>query len=158
MDAEDFKCLSVHRWHAVSSRGRWYAVRFKTRISGQQLNLCMHREILGLQHKDGKIVDHVNSDGLDNRRSNLRICTKCENNRHRRKSIIRRTASQYKGVTWHKRNQKWMATIRKDRKIYHLGYFEIEIEAAKTYNEAAIKYHGDFACLNDLEGTNHPTH
>jgi hypothetical protein len=91
-------------------------------------------------------VDHINGNGLDNRKSNLRICThqqNCENSRKRKKSF-----SKYKGVYWSKNAKKWVAQITIDGKSKHLGYFELEEDAAAAYDKAAVKYFGEFACLN----------
>ena len=92
----------------------------------------MHREILG-KIPEGYVVDHINRNGLDNRKKNLRICTVSENLLNRPKY---RGHSQYKGVSWHKKSQRWRATFRgKD-----IGWFLNEKEAAKCYDEAVSEY------------------
>jgi hypothetical protein len=95
---------------------------------------------------DHLVVDHIDHNGLNNRKKNLRNCTFAENCRNTRLSSG--TTSKYKGVHWHKRQKKWAAAIRCNNKTHHLGYFTDEAEAAKVYDKAAKKYHGVFASLN----------
>jgi two-component SAPR family response regulator len=83
---------------------------------------------------------------LDNRKQNLRNCTKRKNNLNQ--PGHRNSVSKYKGVYWKKDIKKWVASIKKDTKKLHLGYFACEADAAKAYDKAAKKYHGDFAALN----------
>lgn len=105
--------------------------------------LKLHRFILGA--KIGDIVDHIDGNGLNNTRKNLRLVTASQNGANRRKIKIK--TSKYKGV--HKReNGKWRAAIRVNKKLINLGTFEYEIDAARAYNKAAISIFGDFACLN----------
>jgi hypothetical protein len=94
-------------------------------------------------------VDHWNHDGLDNRRENLRVCTKAQNNHNCRKHRWHNgeyTSSKYKGVCWNKTEKKWMAYIHRKT----LGYFRTEEEAALAYNAAATRDFGEFAVLNDI--------
>jgi hypothetical protein len=115
--------------------------------------LKMHREIM--HAPDHLVVDHIDHDGLHNRKRNLRLCTFAENCRNTRRTAP--STSKYKGVHWRKRTKKWAAAIRFDNKTYHLGCFDTELDAGKAYDQAAKKYHGAFASLNfpDLatEGT-----
>ena len=94
-------------------------------------------------------VDHINGDKTNNCISNLRWAFDNENNMNSRKTS-KRTSSIYKGVHWSKWHNKLKATIVKDRKSIHLGYFHDEKEAAKAYNDKAIELFGEFACLNDV--------
>jgi len=93
------------------------------------------------------LIDHINYDGLDNRKANLRLATRTQNNRHTRRTINPGT-SKYKGVSWYRREKKWVAKINAYGKTYPLGSFKNEIQAARAYDHAAKKYHGDFAALN----------
>jgi hypothetical protein len=88
------------------------------------------------------VVDHINGNKLDNRRSNLRICTQAENQRNRGKQ--RNNVSGHKGVTWYARTSKWRVSIVLNKKHIHLGYFNLVSEAQKAYENAATEYHGEF--------------
>jgi len=105
----------------------------------------MHQMVIKVP--DGMVTDHINHDGMDNRKDNLRAATHSQNMRHRKK-CSGAMYSKYKGVSWKKKSRKWVAQITCEKKAIHLGYFRDEIEAAKAYDRAAIKYHGQFACLN----------
>jgi hypothetical protein len=92
-------------------------------------------------------VDHVNGDGLDNRRSNLRVCTHAENARNQ-SSRTRMSTSRFRGVVWAKDRRKWRAMIGDNGRTVHLGNFTDEIEAAQAYDRAAREMYGAFARLN----------
>ncbi|MFC1634761.1 AP2 domain-containing protein [Planctomycetota bacterium] len=139
VDAEDYPRLSRYTWFAEGTPKNCYAVR---KSGGKSIK--MHREIM--HAPDHLVVDHINHDGLDNRKANLRLCTFAENCRNARRTA--RASSKYKGVHWHKGTKKWAAAIRFDNKTYHLGYFDNERAAAKAYDDAAKKLHGEYASLN----------
>ena len=109
----------------------------------------IHRFILNITNS--KIhVDHINGNPLDNRKENLRLCSNKENTKSKNKS--KSNTSGYKGVFFIKyRNKCWNARIGIDYKTIHLGYFYTKEDAAKAYNEAAIKYFGEFAKLNIIK-------
>jgi hypothetical protein len=148
VDDCDYDELNKFKWCAVKigNSRTFYACRGIT-IDGKQKLVSMHRVILGLAKGDGNVVDHSDHDGLNNQRENLRVCTNIENIRNQPKQT-RPTSSQYKGVTWTEARRKWVARIRNSGTRIYLGGFTSEIEAAQTYDAAAIKYHGEFACLN----------
>jgi hypothetical protein len=104
----------------------------------------MHRQILDAP--EGVWVDHIDGDGLNNRKSNLRLCSAIENARNRRPRPNCR--SRYKGISWHKRQKKWAVRIGKRGKGIHLGSFDDQIEAAVAYDRKAEKLFGEFAYLN----------
>jgi len=104
----------------------------------------MHRSILNVP--DSLVVDHINGNGLDNRKANLRPATRSQNACNIPK--YKPSRSKYKGLTWHKARRKWNARIRKNGKTYSLGYFDSQIPAAKAYDTAAKKLHKNFAKLN----------
>lgn len=149
VDNDDYDWLSEYRW-TLSTIG--YAVR----ADSDGGNVYMHREILGLSKGDGKIVDHINHDTLDNRKENLRICTKQQNqlNQKAKKRKNGSSSSKYKGVS--KRSTKsvrpWRCRIVKDGEEI-TKYFETEVEAAREYNKLAIELHGDFAYINEINET-----
>lgn len=142
VDDEDYEWANQWNWCAEKKRnGRFYAGRFD-RITKQQL--VLHREIL--QAPKRMQVDHINGDGLDNRRSNLRLATHTENLRNRGMNSNNR--SGYKGVSWHKQRGKWCAKIMVGRRGISLGLFFDPVEAALAYDEAARNYFGEFAWTN----------
>jgi hypothetical protein len=110
---------------------------------------CVH-VIVACAHIDNHdgfaCVDHIDHDKNNNDVSNLRWSTHSQNlmNMSKRSN----TSSTYKGVCWEKQAQKWRANIRLDGKTKHLGRFENEVQAAVAYNDAAIQYFTEFACLN----------
>lgn len=147
VDAADFDMLSKRKWHASQDvkTKRFYVVGyhpFKVG-SGNRRADRMHRIILGLDMDDPRKVDHENHNPLDNRRCNLRICTVLENNRNMRKP--RTNTSGFKGV--HLEAGRWSARIRFNGKKLHLGRFDTPQEAFEAYKQAALRYHGEFACL-----------
>jgi len=105
----------------------------------------MHREIT--KAPPGLLIDHINTDSLDNRKANLRLATPSQNSCNTRRDKSN-TYSRYRGVSFSKRKQKWFAAIRTDGKKLWLGYFDNEIDAAKAYDNAARIYHKDFARTN----------
>ena len=109
--------------------------------------MLMHREILGLVSGDGLSTDHINHDGLDNRRLNLRICTHQQNQMNQRKPMARKS-SQYKGVSWEGRAGKWVSYINHSGKHIYICYCDNEQEAALAYDTKAAELFGAFACLN----------
>lgn len=139
VDAEDYPELSKFIWFAAESRRTCYAVRWQDRES-----VKMHREII--KAPADLVVDHKDHDGLNNCRSNLRLATRTQNCQNAR--VWSKKTSKYKGVVWHKRKEKWAVRIAANKKTHRLGYFESEIEAAKAYDEAAKRIHGEFAALN----------
>ena len=138
----DFDFERLNQW-------KWYADRIKNKVYAARKNpkkIYMHREILKV--KNFQYVDHINGNGLDNRRENLRICTNSQNGQNRGKN--KNNTSGFKGVCFHARTQTWIASIWVNRQRVHLGYFKGSIDAAIAYNEAAVKYHGKFAFLNEI--------
>lgn len=147
VDEKDYDRLSKHKWYAAKSTYTFYAQR-EVRINGTRLTISMHREILGLIHGDGRIPDHRNRDGLDNRKENLRIVTYSVSVYNR--NMLRSNTSGFRGVNWcwyHQIN-KWRARIQVGRKMIHGGYYLDPIDAALAYDNMAIKYFGNDAILN----------
>lgn len=135
---KDLKKVSQYTWGADCVRGKFYAT---TRINRKRVYL--HRFLLNDPNKE---VDHHNLFPLDNRRCNLRLATKFEQqcNQPPRKN----STSKYKGVDWSKEKKKWRARVQAKGKQYHVGYFDSEMRAAKAYDKHARKLHGKFARLN----------
>jgi len=107
----------------------------------------LHRSILGLNN-DSLQVDHINHNPRDNRKSNLRICTGSQNLGNMK--VPSNNTSGYKGVSYHKRDEIWMARIRKEGCVFYLGSFANKIDAARAYDKAALECFGEFACLNGV--------
>lgn len=143
VDDEDFERLNQSKWSFIQSGKTGYAVtkRNKRRV-------WMHREILGAATE----IDHVNGIGTDNRKENLRQCTRSQNCANRRK--LQGCLSKFKGVHWHgygwiARLQKRDVSGRQDKRS--LGVFQTQQEAALAYNKAAKETYGDFALLNEVK-------
>lgn len=145
VDDVDYEWLNQWKWCVCGGGTTLYAMR-NVMKNKETEHIKMHRVILGLRRGDGKMVDHVDRNGLNNQRSNIRICTKAQNAHN---SCRANGKSKYKGVTREKRYGLWQVTItiRKDRRI-HIGYFKDEIAAARAYDIAAIQYFGEFARPN----------
>jgi hypothetical protein len=137
VDAEDYEWLSKYNWRTTGGT-EGYA---RSTIGGK--NIFMHRLIMN--PPAGMVVDHINQNRWDNRRSNLRVCTQAENLRNRRSC---RGTSRFKGVHWNARIRKWVASICLNRQLMHLGYFDTEIAAAHAYDRKARELFGPFAYLN----------
>ena len=144
VDDEDFEYLNQWKWYANNLCGKFYAVRSK-RINKKYAGyLLMHRVIMN--PIKGFVVDHCNGDTLNNTKSNLRVCTYSQNRMNSVKTVYNK--SGHKGVCWHKTGNKWVSKIEINKTVHYLGLFYDLKEAAKAYNEAAIKFHGEFAKLN----------
>ena len=140
VDAEDYPKVACLRWRRSGKPGNYYAQAY---LGGRRFT-PMHRLVLGLEIGDGKVVDHINRNTFDNRRANLRICSNRQNQMNKPASKGKRY-SKYKGVCWHKRDQRWCAMIDGGK---HLGNFDSELEAARAYDEAALRLYGEFAYFN----------
>jgi hypothetical protein len=119
----DYPALVEHLWH-LSPDG--YVCRY-TQDEG---TVAMHRQILGLSHGDGLEGDHVNGDPLDNRRVNLRVATRAQNQQNRRSCGTRNGRSRYRGVSFCRQTSKWKATVVIDGQQHWIGRFHREEDAA----------------------------
>ncbi len=145
VDAADYEWLSQWKWCVIKTSTAYYAVRSVWhKVDKRYYFLLMHRVIMGLEREDKRVVDHIETGNtLDNRRSNLRIATRSQNNCNSRKR--RNNSSGYKGVSFHKQSGKWIALIGMDGKDIFLGSYSTPEEAYAVYCEATKKYHGEFA-------------
>jgi hypothetical protein len=141
VDVGDFEYLNQWKWHAYLIRGNWHISRCERGVT-----IKMSREIMGCVKGDGKIVDHINHDTFDNRRHNLRFVTSQQN--HQNALPWGKKRSKFKGVCWHKGDGLWHSRITNNGKVFFLGAFTDEKEAATVYDKKAKKLFGEFACLN----------
>lgn len=131
VDSKDFEKINGYNWICHRDKNTFYAQRALPKdISGKQKSEKLHHAILGKPPK-GLMIDHINGNGLDNRRSNLRFVTNRENSMNRHDI----TSSRYPGVTWNKRSRCWVAQAQIKGKHIHIGSFPSEELAHKAYCE-----------------------
>lgn len=140
VDSEDFDQLNQFKWHVKKHGKLRYAARTLLRKDGHG-TVRMHCVIMKVPI--GMEVDHKNGNGLDNRKKNLRLCTRAENSRNRGKS--KNNTSGYKGVFYHIKARKWIAQIVCNRRKIYLGIFNDKKQAYVAYVKACDKYHGEYA-------------
>lgn len=143
ISACDKERLDAYTWHISPGRTTTYARRSVWK-NGKTKPLYMHRFILSAQ--PGTAVDHIDGNGLNNSRSNIRLATPSQNAANQRPT--RQGSSSYKGVSWDKARNKWVAQIHVNKKHIQLGRFKSEVEAAQAYDAAALNYFGEYACFN----------
>lgn len=143
IDEEDVFILQEYPFYKMGHDG--YIVCKKSPSCGG-FWFRLHRLIMNAP-KD-KVVDHINRNKWDNRKSNLRICTKAENNWNKTLNKKLNATSKYRGVKWHKKDCCWQASIQVKKKIMWLGAFSSEEKAAERYDDAAAHFYGEFAVLN----------
>lgn len=147
VDNEDYqRVLKFNRWYAYPGLKTWYARATTTKRSR---GILMHRFILGVRNPN-ILIDHKNTNGLDNRKKNLRMCDRTQNLCNT--GLMRTNTSGFKGVSWDPRQEKWVAKTRFRRKYIHIGRFLTKIAAAKAYDAMARKLFGEFARTNAMMG------
>ena len=155
VDDEDYDRVMLHKWMYRKPTKRspsHYAFRTPTLVTDdgvkKQINESMHRFIMNVSSKSWTevVVDHINMDGLDNRKCNLRLCDRFENLWNNRRSPGK---SGYIGVR--KEKNKYMARISISGKAMYLGLYDTKEEAAKAFNKAAKRLRGEFAKLNNVQ-------
>jgi len=144
--------LASFNWHVLLGKNTVYGVRHtRLKEGGTKARQYLHRvilqRILGRPLERGECVDHIDGNGSNNRRENLRLASHAENRRNSRK--YDNNTSGHKGAYWRKRELKWMAQISVSGKDIYLGYFDDIEDAAAAYREAAVKHYGEFANYGD---------
>ncbi|MBN1786980.1 MAG: HNH endonuclease [Sedimentisphaerales bacterium] len=151
VDVEDYQNLSKYNWQlSVTDSQKYYAICLDNRLIKH-----MHRVIMNAEK--GQIVDHIDRNGLNNTKRNLRFATLSQNSCNRVRPAG--GSSKYRGVNHckDKKDKEWRANICLEGKKIHLGYFEDEETAGRAYDEAAKELHGEFACLNFPENSHEGT-
>ncbi len=147
VDDEDYDYLNQFKWYANFDGNEFYVIRMYPTLTNKKNSISMHRQIM--KPPLGMIVDHINHDTFDNRKINLRICTHAENMRNSKININNK--SGYKGVSYQENRNNYRAQIKFNNKTINIGDFIDPIDAARAYNAAALKYHGEFAHLNKID-------
>ena len=149
VDDDDYEYLTQWKWYAVQGNTTYYAVRNPSGKDSHKTNLIkMHRIIM--KPKTEQHIDHADGNGLNNRRSNLRKCTRSQNSAN---GGPKGGTSKYRGVSWKDNLNKWQAQVQvtfpgQKRKNFHLGYYRTEEAAARAYDEAALSFFKEFAYQN----------
>jgi len=147
VDDENFEWLSHWKWTFSERKNNGYAIRRKHRRYAKAIYIYMHRLIMNAEQ--GEEVDHINRDGLDNRKENLRFCSHGQNGMNQGLQT-RIKSSKFKGVTHPKGRKSWCAQLNYKGKHIYLGSYKLETEAALAYNKKAKEVFGKFAKLNQL--------
>lgn len=148
VDDEDYNRINKYKWYTLKTKTNYYAMRDNRNSKRTKgFVIGMHREIINCPKN--KEVDHIDHNGLNNQKSNLRICTEKQNHYNCRLQKTNNT-SGYKGVSWNKDHNKWRVRINKNNKEILIGRYDNKINAINAYNKAAKKYYGKFVCLNEV--------
>ena len=145
VDEEDFERVNKYKWHLTTSDNKNFYAKKTFWVNGRGKDIKLHRFIL--RFKIGQsfpAIDHINFNGLDNRKINLRIATSTQNSQHSR----RLSKHGYKGI--YQNHNKWAARIKVNKKQIRKFQFDTPKQAAEWYNKMAIKYFGEFAKLNSI--------
>lgn len=154
VDDEDFEALALTKWNVYWRRHAFYAKRHVSRPGGGRTTAYLHRLVLAWRlDRDlakGEDCDHINGNGLDNRRANLRVATRAQNNRNCRRRVAN-PSSRYLGVTWREANSKWQSRVSVNGKNVSLGCYATEIDAALA-REAYIAAHPELYARTNFPG------
>lgn len=144
---QDAPLIAAHNWAAEKPRGAscWYAFRSVADDTGKVMSVKMHREIMAAA--SGQQVDHINGNGLDNRRANLRFATSSQNSHNSRISV--RNRSGVRGVHWSSLQGQWCVQIGHEGRTRHVGFFDRLEDAAAARRAIELELHGEYAC--DIE-------
>ena len=151
LDEEGIELYRKNTWHIVK-HGKTFYLRTNLKVKGKYYCKAFHRELLQLNNQK-EVVDHINGNGLDNRKENLRICLQSENIKNQVRIKTKPWQSKYKGVFWNKKNKNWRSMIGVNGKRINIGSFTSEHAAAVAYNIEAKRQFGKFANLNKIGST-----
>lgn len=140
IDDEDFDRIEKHSWHLVKIGSVFYAA---TGIwnGSNMTTYYLHRFIMNTPKR--LVTDHIDGNGLNNQKSNLRVCTSSQN--HMNTGLQKNNTSGYRGVMWYKRDKKWLAVIKIDKKLINLGKYKEKSKAIEIRSKAEKKYYKEFA-------------
>ncbi len=147
VDDEDFHALNKSKWyaHKYTKGDIWYAARRIHKVDGyKDMTIFMHVQIMG--DKEGLEIDHINTNGLDNQKNNMRHCTSSQNQMNTKKR--EGCSCKYKGVYWDKKLKHWRVRVKMGGVFVYQKLFKDEMEAAIAYNNAVLIHFGEFARLN----------
>ena len=145
VDDEDYELFKIYTWW-LRNDGSKYAIT-DIKINGKCKRKSLHRLIMN--EPEGFEIDHIDHNGLNNQKSNLRIVTHQQNMMNKRGD--RQTSSKFRGVHWFRRDKLWVSQISKNKKIYCVGRFINEEDAAVAYNKKATELFGEYAYLNVID-------
>lgn len=143
IDDEDYDKIKNYNWFIMKQR-KTYVFR-NVRVDGKRRIELLHRRIMNFPPG---FIDHIDGNSLNNGKENMRVCNNAENLRNRGRQ--KNNKSGFKGVRLHSQNKNWVAQIRTNNVTKYIGVYETKEAAALAYNEAAKKYHGEFARLNEI--------
>src|SRR5690606_5233426 len=142
IDEQDAEAVQRHTWVPLVRHGRSGTVYAKARIG--QKTVLLHRFLMNPE--SGEYIDHIDGDGLNNQRRNLRVCSNSENLMNRGRN--RNNTSGYKGVYWSKKDKSWVARLTVGGSVVWSGYYKDPIEAANAYDRKAREVCGEYAKTN----------
>lgn len=157
VDDDDFEWINKKKWRVKKPQDNRTVYSMASIYIGDSRckSVYMHREIMakhfGAKSLDGMTIDHIDGNGLNNQKTNLRICTQSDNNKNSKARS--HCVSGFKGVTLLKGKQKYIARIRVDGKDKFIGSYKDPVDAAIAYDRACKKLRGEFAVLNFPEST-----
>ncbi len=147
VDDEDYEYVLCYKWHTLKSKKNYYAVTALEMGNGKKFTINMHNFVT--ENPQGSLLDHINRNGLDNRKANLRKCSYAQNSLNRRLDKLKNKTG-YRGVylSEYKNKRKFTSYLKVNGSVLYLGIFESKIQAAKAYDNAAKLHHKEFAVLN----------